>query len=87
MAVVLAVEDGRDILGPPFVRPLFFLSFGITTEREHLGWRLTKQAVGGQSVHHVTQHRIVDAITNEADGVITEKLADEARRPALGEVG
>ena len=87
MAVVFAVQDGRDVLRPPLVGVFVFLAFRATAEGERLqGW-LAQQAVRGKRIGHVAQYRVVDAVTNEADGVIAEQFAHESRCPALGQVG
>ena len=86
MTAVFLVEYRRDVLGLPFVCAIFLPALRVTAKREHLRGRFTEQAVGSESIHHVTKNGIGDAITHETDGVIAEQLADESRGPSLSEV-
>ncbi|MNX87983.1 hypothetical protein D3C86_1199370 [compost metagenome] len=87
VTLVLAIENGRDVLCFPFALTIYLLAFGITSEGEHLRRKFSKQAVSGQRIHHVTQHRIVDAVSHKANGEVAEQFAHEARGPAFRQVG
>ena len=86
VTLVFAVEDGRDVLGLPFVGALGFLALEWLPNANTSGGDSPQKAVGSESVYHVTQHRVVDAVADEAHGVVAKQLADETRRPALGKI-
>ena len=87
MAAVFTVKDRRDVPGAPFILARFFLTFRETAECKHLRRRLAEQAVSRQSVHHIAQHRIVEAVTDKTNAIAAKQFAYKPRGPAFGEIG
>ena len=81
------IEDRRDVLGAPFVRTGLLPAPGKAPECEHFRGRLAEPTIRRQGIHHVAQDRVVDAVADKAHDKVPKQLADEARRPALREVG
>ena len=81
------VQDGRNPLGLPFDGLDVFLAGIAVAQRIGLRGDLAQHSVGGQRIHHVAQYWVIDAVADEANHVVAEQLADEACRPAFGQVG
>jgi hypothetical protein len=86
MILGLLIQDGNNVLGVPLCFS-GLLAVCVAAKGIHREWGLAALAIRRQSVHHVTQHRVVEAVPHEAHGVVSEQLADETRCPALDEIG
>ena len=87
MAPIFAVQNGRYVLRPPFPGTPIFLAFRVASQRKHLARRFAEQPVCSQRVRHVAQHRVIDAVSDEADCVVAEQFAHKSRRPSFRQVG
>lgn len=80
------VKDGSDAFGFPFGSLASLLANLAITKGPGLQRALSQHAIRCQSVHHVPQYGIVDAVTDEAHDVVPEKLANEPSGPAFGKI-
>ena len=46
-----------------------------------------KHPVCGECIHHIAQHRVVDAVAYEANNIVSKQFADKACGPSFGKIG
>ena len=81
------VENGHDALGFPFDGYPVLLPWLAITQRPGLRRDFAQHPVGRQCIHHVAQHRVVDAVAYKADHIVVEQLTHKTCCPALCEIG
>jgi putative ATP-dependent endonuclease of OLD family len=72
MAMLKAVKYGSDAFRLPFDCFGRFLARCTIAQRIRLQRGFALHPIGGQRIHHVAKHRVVDAISNEANHIIAE---------------
>ena len=80
------VKNGTNSFRVPICNGFVFTTVLARAERKGSLRLFSAQAVGREGVHHVAEHGVVDSVSDEADQVVSEQLANETRAPAFGEV-